>query len=110
MITAASPQFRGFLTDFNRTPQKKQQQKKKEDTKTFSHPPSVWGSGAAVRKTVIKSAADCCRGIGGTCSDMVIFLFYNVHFHSDCSLVVKAVCAGLYTYDTSRITLANVRV
>lgn len=38
------------------------------------------------------------------------FSFYNVHVHSDCSLVVKAVCAGLYMYDTSRITLANVRV
>lgn len=68
MITAAMPQFRGFLTDFN-------QAKKMEDTKTFSPPTPGWGSGAAARKTVIKSAADCCRGIGGTCSDMVIFYF-----------------------------------
>lgn len=36
MITAAMPQFRGFLTDFNQT-------KKMEDTKTFSPPPPPVG-------------------------------------------------------------------
>lgn len=70
MITAAVPQFCGFLTDFNRT-----RKKKKERYKNFLLLPLDGGKGAAGRKTVIKSAADCCQGIRGTCLDTVVFYF-----------------------------------